>query len=86
MAQGTVGTWGDNLAVQLPAEVVRVAGLRDGEHVEIEARDGVIVIRHAKARPTLEELFGGRNPENWRADYADAHDWGPDVGREVVAE
>ncbi len=86
MAQGTVGTWGDHLAVRLPADVVRTAGLRDGERVEIEARDGVIVIRHAEARPTLEELFRDRNPEEWRADYAAAYDWGPDVGREVVAE
>jgi antitoxin MazE len=34
----------------------------------------------------LAELFEGKSPEEWRAAYAGAFDWGPDVGREVVEE
>jgi hypothetical protein len=34
----------------------------------------------------LEELFHGKSPKEWRAAYAGALDWGPDVGREVVEE
>jgi hypothetical protein len=34
----------------------------------------------------LEELFHGKSPKEWRAEYAEAFDWGPDVGREVVEE
>ena len=33
---------------------------------------------------TLTELFRGRSPEEWRAIYKDAYDWGPDLGREIV--
>jgi hypothetical protein len=34
----------------------------------------------------LQELFRGKSPEEWRVAYADAFDWGPDVGREIVEE
>ncbi len=86
MSQVTVGKWGKNLAVRFPGDIVRAAGLRDGERLRIEARDGDIVIRRVQPRFTLEELFKGKSPKQWRAAYADAFDWGPDVGREVVEE
>lgn len=31
-------------------------------------------------------LFKGKTPQQWRTEYADAYDWGPDIGREVVDE
>jgi antitoxin MazE len=86
MAQATVGKWGKNLAVRVPGEIARAARLSDGERVEIEARDGDIVIRRAVPRFTLEELFKGKSPKQWRAAYAGAFDWGADIGREIVEE
>jgi antitoxin MazE len=86
MSHITVGKWGKNLAVRLPGEIVSEAGLREGERVDIETRDGDIVIRRIAPRFTLEELFAGKSPAEWRAEYADAYDWGPDVGREIVEE
>ena len=65
---------------------MEAAGLSDGERVAIETHDGEIVIRHAVPHFTLEGLFEGKSPEEWRAAYAGAFDWGPDVGREVVEE
>ena len=47
MSQVTVGRWGKDLAVRLPGEVVRAIGIADGEQVEIDARNGDIVIRRA---------------------------------------
>ena len=35
---------------------------------------------------SLAELFQGKSAAEWRAQYAGAYDWGPDVGREVVDE
>ena len=84
--QVTIGKWGKNLAIRLPGEIVKAAGLNDGERVEIETRDGDIVIRRTAPHFTLEELFRGRSPEQWRAAYTGAYDWGPDVGREAVEE
>jgi antitoxin MazE len=86
MTHITVGRWGKNLAVRFPGEIARAAGLTEGERIEIETRDGEIVLRRAVPRYTLEELFRGRTPEEWRAAYSGAYDWGPDVGRERVEE
>jgi antitoxin MazE len=86
VSQVTVGKWGKNLAIRLPGEIVRVAGLSSGERLDIETHNGEIVIRRAVPHFTLEALFRGRSPEEWRAAYAGAFDWGPDVGREVVEE
>jgi antitoxin MazE len=84
--QVTIGKWGKNLAIRIPGEIVRAAGLSNGERLDIEAHDGEIVIRRAVPHFTLEELFRGKSPQEWRAAYAGAFDWGPDVGREVVEE
>ncbi len=86
MPKITVGKWGNNLAVRLPKEIVTAVGLTEGSAVVIEARSRDIVIRPAAPSFTLEELFRGKTPEEWRAEYADAFDWGPDVGREIVEE
>ncbi len=86
MTQATVGKWGNNLAVRLPAEIVKAARLHDGQRVEIDAHEGTVVIRRAEPDFTLEELFEGKSPAAWRAEYAGAYEWGPDVGREEVAE
>jgi antitoxin MazE len=74
------------LAIRIPGEIVKAAGLNDGERVEVATHDGDIVIRRAVPHFTLEELFKGQSPAQWRAAYAGAFDWGPDVGREAVKE
>lgn len=50
MTKVTVGTWGKSLAVRVPLEVARAAGLVEGEQVEIDTRDGDIVIRRSDAQ------------------------------------
>lgn len=86
MPQATVGKWGKTLAIRFPGEVVRTTQLREGERVEIEAHEGEIVIRRAAREVRVEELFRGKTPEEWRALYRGAFDWGPDLGRECVEE
>ena len=86
MTEVIVGRWGKNLAIRFPADIAKATGLNDGERVEIEARDGNIVIHRAIPRFTLAELFEGKSPQEWREAYAGAYDWGPDVGREVIEE
>lgn len=86
MTKVTVGKWGKNLAVRFPGEIVNAVGLRDGDKLEIETRDGDIVVRRPAPRFTLKELFHGKSAKEWRAAYAGAFDWGEDVGREIVKE
>src|SRR5713226_8074977 len=40
MPQVTVGKWGKNLAIRLPGEIVKAAGLSNGERLEIETQGG----------------------------------------------
>lgn len=86
MTQATVGKWGNNLAVRFPGDVVQAIGLHDGARVEVEIQGASIVIRRADPRVVLDELFEGKSAEEWRTAYAGAYDWGPDLGREAVAE
>jgi antitoxin MazE len=82
----TVGKWGKNLAIRFPGDVAKATKLRDGERVDIEARNDEIVIRRVATPITIEDMFRGKTPEEWREEYAGAYDWGPDLGREVVEE
>jgi antitoxin MazE len=50
MSHSVVGKWGKNLAIRVPMEVARAAGLADGEKVEVETQDGDIVVRRHQAR------------------------------------
>jgi antitoxin component of MazEF toxin-antitoxin module len=50
MSHSVVGKWGKNLAIRVPMEVARAAGLTDGEKVEVETQDGDIVVRRPEAR------------------------------------
>jgi antitoxin MazE len=86
MPHVTVGRWGKNLAVRFPNEIASAFQLHEGERVEIETGPEQIIIRRAKPRYTLSELFAGKSPEEWRALYAGAYDWGPDIGQEVIEE
>ena len=49
MTKAIIGTWGKSLAVRVPADVVRLAGLSNGEAVEIEWVDGNILMRRDEA-------------------------------------
>jgi plasmid stabilization system protein ParE len=42
--------------------------------------------RSTTAQRALAELFLGKSPEEWRAEYAEAFDWGQDIGREAIEE
>ncbi len=86
MPQAIVGKWGKNLAVRLPRQIAKAAGLTNGEQVEIQARGGDIVIRRPVPRFHLEELFKGKSARQWRKVYAAAFDWGSDAGREIVED
>lgn len=86
MPRVVVGKWGKNLAVRLPLEIAAAAGLAEGAQVEMEAEKGEIVIRPISQHLPIECIFHGKQPAEWRRLYAEAFDWGPDRGRESIAE
>ena len=62
VSQVTVGRWGKSLAIRLPSQIVKAAGISNGERLEIETHDGEIVIRRAVLHFTVEELFPRQEP------------------------
>ena len=84
MTHVILGKWGKSLALRLPHEIATELSLREGERVEIESGLGHIILRRATPHYELEKLFAGKSPEEWRTIYADAYDWGPDRGQEIV--
>jgi antitoxin component of MazEF toxin-antitoxin module len=64
VSQVIVGKWGKNLAIRLPTEIVNALGLNNSERLDVELRDGEIVIRRAVPRFTLQEMFGGKTPKS----------------------
>jgi antitoxin MazE len=86
MAQAIIGRWGKNLAIRLPAEVARTAGLGEGERVEIVSSGEEVIVRKLPAELAAESMFSGKSPRDWRALYRAAYDWGEDRGRERVEE
>jgi antitoxin MazE len=78
--------WGESLALRLPAELAATLDLHHGDSVDIQNREGGLLIRKAPLRPSVESLFAGRTPEAWRAEYAGSLPWEPDVGREAIED
>jgi antitoxin component of MazEF toxin-antitoxin module len=70
MARVVVGKWGKNLAVRLPLEVVKAAGLRTGEKVDVETRGGDIVIRRASANAIADALVAAEEIIEESAQYS----------------
>ena len=86
MTHAILGRWGKNLALRFPREIASTLHLREGETVDIDVSQDQIVIRRVRDPGNLAAWFAGKSPEEWRALYKDAYDWGSDVGREVVDE
>ncbi|MBK9050324.1 MAG: AbrB/MazE/SpoVT family DNA-binding domain-containing protein [Chloroflexi bacterium] len=59
--------WGDDIAIRIPAKLVKAMNLNDGDVVAMTVENNQIVIRSAPSpRPTytLEELLAGITDEN----------------------
>lgn len=73
-----VSKWGNSLAVRLPAAVVKVLGLKEGDQVEIQVT-GPQALQLAKAPGTRELLarlrkYRGRLPATFKFDRLEANE------------
>lgn len=72
--------WGNSLAVRIPQALVRDARMSERESLEIAVQDtGVIMIRKAEPKLTLDELLDGITRDNL---HHEAH-WVRAVGKEI---
>lgn len=76
---GRVKTWGNSLAVRLPADVARAAGVAEDTPVSITASPGKLVIEVPTRRMTLDERLARFDPERHGGELIDL----PPVGREL---
>jgi antitoxin MazE len=72
-----VSKWGNSLAIRLPAAVVEVLGLKEGDDVEIHA-EGTRSFAVKKSKTTQELLvrlrkYRGRLPLDFHFDRNEAH-------------
>jgi antitoxin MazE len=73
-----VSKWGNSLAIRLPAVVVEVLGLKEGDDIEIVAagEEKFIVQRLPTDRDVLERLrkYRGRLPSDFKFDRLEANE------------
>ncbi len=73
-----VSKWGNSLAVRLPASVVEVLGLREGDDIEIHVVGTRVleIIKTPDARSVLARLrkYRGRLPADFKFDRLEAHE------------
>jgi antitoxin MazE len=74
--------WGNSQGLRLTKQVLEVAHIAVGDDVDVEAKDGLIVIapvRRVRGKRSLQELVS-RIPKGYKAKELD---WGEAVGQEV---
>lgn len=77
----TAQRWGNSLAIRVPKRVAEEAGLREKDAVEIEVREGALVVRpHLRRVYRLEDLLRRITPRT----VHDEFDFGGPVGREAL--
>jgi antitoxin component of MazEF toxin-antitoxin module len=86
MTTVTIGRWGNSLALRIPGDLAATVQLAEGCLVDIEQQGIALIITPATPRVSATTLFSGKSPAAWREEYADAYDWGADIGREIIAE
>lgn len=84
MSEVSVSKWGNSGAIRLPKAIMDGLGLKYGEKVSLDLRDGEAVFKKVKTlmlAPTIEELVAEMNRLGWENE-PESVNWGPDVGSE----
>jgi antitoxin MazE len=77
----TARKWGNSLAIRVPKRVAEEAGLREKDPVDIEVREGTLVVRpHLRQVYRLEDLIKRITPRNVHHEL----DFGRPAGREAL--
>ncbi len=73
-----VSKWGNSLAVRLPASVVKVLNLKEGDNIEIhvEGSRELEIKKSPETREILARLrkYRGRLPKDFKFNRLDAHE------------
>lgn len=61
--QVQIAKWGNSLGLRVPRDVAARAGLKEGTRVDLEAKNGRIVVTRSNRRFSLDELIAKMTPE-----------------------
>lgn len=83
MTKLTISRWGESAAIIVPQAIMDEMGLREGDTVELNLRDGRGVVERVpyKLAPPLAEMVAEMDRLGWENE-PETVDWGPDVGSE----
>lgn len=77
----TVQTWGNSLAVRIPAALANQLSVTAGTEVNLSVSDGTLLVKPAKRQKyRLSELLKNCRPSQLHGET----DFGPAVGREFI--
>ena len=76
--QTKIAKWGNSLALRLPRHIAREARLSDGSTVQIEMREGSLIVTPVRKKFKLAELLAGMEPRIKHGEF----DWGEPKGDE----
>jgi len=77
--QLSIARWGNSLALRLPRHVVEGAKLHEGVSVQLEIRDGALVVTPTRKKFKLAELLAQIEPKSRHSET----DWGEPKGEEA---
>jgi antitoxin MazE len=73
-----IAKWGNSLALRLPKHAVEEANLKEGAAVDVEVKDGTLVIRPARKKYKLSDLLANHKRKHRHEEI----DWGSKQGEE----
>lgn len=74
-----VSKWGNSLGVRIPKSVAAEVDVHDGDAVDVSVQNGVIVVRPAATRYSIDDLARRITPKNRHPET----DWGDPAGHEA---
>lgn len=77
---------GSGLGIEVPEDLVRETGLKEGQEVDLAMRGSVYELRTFRRSPTVAELFAEYEAKYGPLEPPEAVDWGPDVGAEILPD
>ncbi len=77
--QLNIARWGNSLALRLPTHIAKETRLEEGATVNIEVKNGNVVLTPVRKRFKLDDLLAGMEPAKRAAEF----DWGNPEGDET---
>ncbi len=81
-----ISKWGNSIGIRIPIIVTESLGLRAGDQVAFEIKDGGMFIKKKQSTSQMFEQFYGKPYEEITQEdlgTAETLDWGEDIGGEI---